>query len=169
MALKRPIEKFFLVPNNVCEILAPMTRTQILALLYTVRHTFGVYDDEQEPQRLSFNDFLHGRETRNEQTGELESMDTGCGVSAKSTLSDALRGLALEHHLILIIEDRWDGGRITKSYRIRTTQDKGYPDIIDLDEYTVLRANERKLVSRLADQPDFDISWLQFSSDEERT
>ena len=146
--LRRPKTNFYTIPHDMCEILAPLTKAQNLVFHYILRHTWGFPDDdEREPKRLSFDDFINGREVRDRENGGRRRMDTGCGAKAKSTVGDALRGLALKHHLILIIEDHRDLARAKKWYRVRTPEDEGYPDIIDLDEYTVLRANERKLVA----------------------
>lgn len=157
--LQYPKANYFPTPNNICEIIAELNGSEVKVLFYILRHTWGFpEDDRREPKRLSFDDFLFGREARSRKTGKMHRMDTGCGVTAKSTVSKALRGLALKHHLILIIEDRHDGGRVKKQYRARVPEDDGYPDINDLDEYEIMRANELETVDLVFPTGDPELS-----------
>ena len=140
-----PSSNYHPIPNNFCEIIEDLTKSEIQALHYIMRHTWGFpKDGRQEPKRLSFDDFLFGREVRDRKTGKLRRMDSGCGITAKSTLSRALKALAVKHEKILILEDRRDLGRVKKRYRVRLPEDEDLPSIMDLNEYQIERHEQLK-------------------------
>ena len=155
--LQYPKANYFPVPNNICAVVGDLSGSEIKVLLYILRHTWGFPDDDRrEPKRLTFDDFLRGREARSRKTGKRKRMDSGCGLTQKGTLSKALTALATKHKLILVIEDRHDGARVRKSYRSRLPEDEGFPGIVDLKEYIILRkkSNQKAKVEATIEFPE---------------
>ena len=87
------------VPDEIFDRLLPDLReAELKALLYITRRTFGFKKDSDA---ISLNQFLRGIRRRNGET-----VDRGCGVRDRTTLTKALR--ALEQKNIIISQKRVD-------------------------------------------------------------
>src|SRR5215207_5039046 len=74
------------VPDVVFDaFLGQLGEAELKALLYIIRRTFG-FKKDRDP--ISFNQFLKGITTRDGRT-----LDGGCGVKDRTTLSKALKSL----------------------------------------------------------------------------
>ncbi|MCC6793261.1 MAG: hypothetical protein IT336_16370 [Thermomicrobiales bacterium] len=100
------------VPDVVFDrLLAHLGEAELKALLYIIRRTFG-FKKDRDP--ISFNQFLRGITTLDGRT-----LDAGCGVRDRTTLSKALK--SLEAKGIVISEKGTDerGENVTTVYRLR--------------------------------------------------
>lgn len=100
------------VPDVVFDrLLARLGEAEIKALLYIIRRTFG-FKKDRDP--ISFNQFLRGITTL-----DGRSLDEGCGVRDRTTLSKALK--SLEAKGIVTSEKGTDerGENTTTVYRLR--------------------------------------------------
>src|SRR5690242_18534071 len=104
------------VPDVVFDqLLAKLGEAELKALLYIIRRTFG-FKRDRDP--ISFNQFLRGITTRDGRT-----LDAGCGVRNRTTLSSALK--SLEEKGIVVSEKGTDerGENVTTIYRLRFKAD----------------------------------------------
>jgi len=100
------------VPDVVFDrLLARLGEAELKALLYIIRRTFG-FKKDRDP--ISFNQFLRGITTQDGRT-----LDEGCGVRDRTTLSKALK--SLESKGIVLSEKGTDerGENVTTVYRLR--------------------------------------------------
>jgi len=100
------------VPDVVFDrLLSKLGEAELKALLYIIRRTFG-FKKDRDP--ISFNQFLRGITTRDGRT-----LDEGCGIRDRTTLSKALK--SLETKGIITSEKGMDerGENTTTVYKLR--------------------------------------------------
>jgi hypothetical protein len=106
------------VPDVVFDVLLNHLReAELKALLYIIRRTFG-FKKDRDP--ISFNQFLRGISTH-----DGRQLDSGCGISDRTTLSRALK--SLESMGIVLSEKGMDqrGENATTIYRLHFKNDSG--------------------------------------------
>ena len=100
------------VPDGLFdELLSVLGGSELKALLYIVRRTYGF---KRNSDHISFNQFIRGIKTKD---GRI--LDRGCGVRDRTTLSKALK--SLEAKGIVISEKGVDkkGDNVTTLYSLR--------------------------------------------------
>src|SRR3954464_10654163 len=104
------------VPDVVFDqLLSRLGEAELKALLYIIRRTFG-FKKERDP--ISFNQFIRGITTKDGRT-----LDEGCGIKDRTTLSRALK--SLETKGIIRSEKGVDerGENVTTVYRLSFRDD----------------------------------------------
>ena len=108
-----PTQNYHWLPNNLTsDVLKSLSRTEILVLLYLIRHLWEFGEQEAtEPKQISHDEFIYGRIQK-----DGTRMDSGTGVS-RSALIPAIHSL-IEKGLIAREVDDSDKSRIKCYYSI---------------------------------------------------
>lgn len=143
-----PTQNYHRMPNSLTsDVLKTLSRTEILVLLYLIRHLWGFGEQEAvEPKRISHDEFIHGRLQKNG-----TRIDSGTGVS-RSTLIPAIHSL-IERGLIAREVDESDKARIKHYYYIdaigegseKRTSDVRKPDMSEGSEKRTPRVRKTDL------------------------
>lgn len=108
------------VPDVVFDLLlARLGEAELKALLYIIRRTFG-FKKDRDP--ISFNQFLRGITTR-----EGKTLDGGCGVKDRTTLSKALKSLEAKGIVLSDkgVDERGENSTTVYSLRFRGMTEAG--------------------------------------------
>ena len=105
-----PDQNWSKLPHQFIYLLPELTSSEVVCLLYLLRHTWGYHEYGQQ-KRISIDEFCNGRKRKS-----APRMDRGTGLSA-NTVRTALQGLE-EKEIITVSTDKRDKARIKKYYGI---------------------------------------------------
>ncbi len=134
-----PTQNYHRMPNSLTsDVLKTLSRTEILVLLYLIRHLWGFGEQEAvEPKRISNDEFIHGRLQK-----DGTRMDSGTGVS-RSTLIPAINSL-IEKGLIVREVDESDKARIKHYYYIDAIEEGSEKRTSDVRKTDTRQGSEKR-------------------------
>jgi len=123
-----PKSNYFSLPNEWTDITHDMTSLAEMKLVeYVLRHTWGYKGQEDQPKRITIDEFVNGRKKRG--GGRI---DRGTGLSVGS-VSTGLRA-AVKHGYLKMYEDKTDAGRVKRYYSLVMYGDEENDEIGENDE-----------------------------------
>jgi hypothetical protein len=122
---RRPTQNWYALPNEWTDITAKINSLAELKVIeYVLRHTWGFNRGWGKFQRISTEEFSNGRKRK--KGGRI---DQGTGLS-QSSVYEGLKKAVRDGYLVEQIDKR-DLGRITKSYKVRMTEEDPSPNTGD--------------------------------------
>lgn len=106
---EKPTSNFCRIPNQFFDLLPSFaTRSELIVVLYILRHTWGFDDDSK---KITLDEFVNGRKRK-----DGSRIDSGTGLTKPSVVSGIKS--AVEHQFIIVDKDDKDKARKERTYSL---------------------------------------------------